>query len=84
MATITLRLDPAQAQELIEAVNNLSTNIGKWQGQQTAVLEAGFKSLIALFGGEDPEQIQARIDEFTASLKSSTDQLSTAIQQQGE
>lgn len=76
---ITLRLDDAQAEALIKSVDDLSNNLAKWQAHQAVVLDAGFKALIVLLGGDDADQTQVRIDEFTSQIKSSTDALDAAV-----
>lgn len=64
---------------LTQAVNDLSENIGKWQGAQTSAIQAGLAGLIAAVTGADVNEIQQRIDAATGQLKTSTDDLDAAV-----
>lgn len=75
---ITLKLDPEQLKSLVDAVNNLSDNLAKWQGQQTVAIETGFTDLVETLGGSRGDDVQARIDALTSEVKSEADALEDA------
>lgn len=81
-------LDDAQFQELkdelnalTQSVNDLSANIGKWQGAQTSAMQAGLAGLIAAITGADVNEIQQRINELTTTLKPEADALEQSTKQ---
>ena len=72
-------IDEQQFQQLLQGVKDLSDNIGKWQGEQTKIVQAGFTGLIAALTGADVDEIQAKINQLSGDLKSSTDEVESAI-----
>ena len=79
------RLDDDQLQSLInegaslsQEIRALSENLAKWQAAQNVTLKAGFAALITIFGGDDPDQVQARIDQFTSAIADEADALEGA------
>lgn len=66
---------------LTQAVNNLSTNVGKWQGSQTTTIQTGFASLIAALTGADVAEVQQRINTLTETIKTEADALEQSTKQ---
>lgn len=84
---LTFKLDAAQMEQVTKltiAVNELSTNLAKWQGQQVTVIQQGFADLVAVLGGTDSEAIQERINELTSHINASSDDVEAAINQSTE
>jgi hypothetical protein len=77
---ITLKLDPEQLTSLVGAIDRLSDNLAKWQGNQTVALETGFNDLVTTFGGTRGEDVQARIDALTSEVKTEADALERTSQ----
>lgn len=69
---------------LRQAIVDLSENVGKWQGQQTTVIQSGFANLIAAITGADVEAIQQQINALSADLKQSSTTVEDAIKQETE
>lgn len=83
------QLDDKQFQELkgeiralTQAVNDLSANVGKWQGSQTTAVQAGLAGLIGAITGADIEEIQQRINNLAGTVKTTKESLQTAIDKQ--
>lgn len=81
---ITFRLEDEQLKQILQAVNGLSENLAKWQGQQTETIDAGFNSLVETLGGVTDAMVQAKINEQASGLKSSTDTLDAAVKQRNK
>lgn len=77
-------IDGEQFQQLTNSISQLSDNIGKWQGEQTAVIRAGLTALVAAITGADVQEVQQRINEFTQRLNASSDRVENAIKQHSE
>lgn len=65
--------------ELSKAVTDLSDNVGKWQAQQTAVVQSGFAELIAAITGADVAEIQERINAASNRLDTGANQLKQSV-----
>jgi len=78
---LTFKFDDAQLERLVTALNNLSTNIGKWQGEEAQAVTTGFSNLVSALGGTDEEQLQQLVNDLATSLNLSTDQVEAAIKQ---
>lgn len=79
------QLDSAQFEQLTTAINNLSNNVAKWQGEQTTAIKTGFASLIAALTGADVAEIQQRINTLAEVAKTEADALEqTATKGEGE
>jgi hypothetical protein len=78
---LTFKFDDAQLAALIQAINDLSHNIGKWQAQQTGATEQGFSDLVRTLGGTGDEQLQTLVNDLAVTLNLSTDQVEAAIKQ---
>ena len=81
---ITLKLDPEQLQSIVDAVNSLSDNLGKWQAQEIAVIDQGFTDLVETLGGSRSEDVQARINQVADTVRAVKDRLQTSIDAQQE
>lgn len=75
-------LKDSQLQELkseiaavAKSVNDLSENVGKWQGAQTVAVQAGLAGLIAAITGADVAEVQQRINTLAAAVKTEADAL---------
>lgn len=80
------QLDDAQFQELkseihalTQAVNDLSANVGKWQGSQTAAIQAGLTGLIAAITGADLGEIQQKIDQHATQVSAAREKLQSSV-----
>jgi hypothetical protein len=73
-------IDPDQFEQLNSSISGLSTNLAKWQAQQTATIESGFTNLIAALTGADVAEVQERINTLTQAIKPEADALETANQ----
>lgn len=71
----------ARLTELTQAVNDLSANLGKWQGTQTAAIQTGFASLIAALTGADVAEVQQRINTLAETIKTEADALEQSTKQ---
>ena len=85
MALFTI--DPKQFQELktelsalTQAVNDLSTNVGKWQGSQTAAIQAGLAGLIGAITGADVEAVQQQINEHATRINAAREKLQSSVE----
>lgn len=67
---------------LTQAVNDLSTNIGKQQAIQTIAIQSGLTALIAAITGADVNEIQQRINNLAGTVKTTKESLQTAIDKQ--
>ena len=81
---ITFKLDEAQSQGLItainaqtEAVNELSDNLGKWLAQLTGSVDA----LNSTLGGSTDDQLQTIVNQLAVNLNLSSDEVEAAIKQ---
>lgn len=84
MALFTI--DPKQLQELkselaalTQAVNDLSTNVGKQQAIQTAAIQSGLTALIAAVTGADIEEVQQKIDQHATQVSAAREKLQSSI-----
>lgn len=80
------QLDDKQFQELkgeisalTQAINDLSTNVGKWQGSQTTAIQAGLAGLISAITGADVEAIQQQIDQHSTRISAVRETLQSSI-----
>ncbi len=73
-------IDPDQFEQLNSSISGLSTNLAKWQAQQTATIESGFTNLIAALTGADVAEVQRRIDAHTQAVKTEADALESVNQ----
>ena len=64
---------------LTQAVNDLSENIGKWQGAQTSAMQAGLAGLIAAITGADVNEIQQKIDQHATQVTAAREKLQSSI-----
>lgn len=71
-------IDEQQFEQLQQSIQDLSDNIGKWQGKQTEVIQAGLASLVSALTGADVDEVQARINSLTTTLKPEADALEQA------
>jgi outer membrane protein TolC len=85
---LTIKYDEAQfaqllnaQQQLAEAVNNLSTNLGKWQGTQTDAINNKLNDLIRVLGGDTGED-QIIVDKLTGDVKAAKDKLKSSVDSQ--
>lgn len=72
-------IDEQQFTQIMQSIEGLSNNIGKWQAKQTEVIQTGLTGLIAAVTGADIDEIQAKVNQLTSDLKSSTDEVESAI-----
>jgi hypothetical protein len=79
---LTFKFDDAQLGRLVAAINGLSDNLAKWQGEQAEAISAGFSSLIQVLGGTDSEEAQRRLDELAVRFNKSSDKVQESIDQQ--
>lgn len=71
-------IDREQFEQLNNSIAQLSDNIGKWQAQQTAVIQSGFASLIAALTGADINEVQQRVNALAEAVKTEADALEHA------
>lgn len=76
---LIFKFDEQQLERLVTAVNNLSDNLGKWQGEQTAATKQGFGELVSALGGTGEERLQAVIDQIAAGLNLTADEVQAAL-----
>ena len=69
----------ADISALTQAVNDLSTNIGKWQGSQTTAMQAGFAGFISAITGADVEAIQQQIDQHATKISAVKETLQSSL-----
>lgn len=69
----------AEIHALTQAVNDLSTNVGKWQGTQTDAIQAGLASLVSAITGADVEAIQQQIDQHASRISAVRESLQSSI-----
>lgn len=81
---ITLKLDPEQLQAIVGAINNLSENLAKWEGNQNTALELGFSDLIETLGGSRSEDTQNRINEIASTVRTVKERIQTSVNSQKE
>lgn len=78
---LIFRFDEQQLERLITAINDLSDNVAKWQGEQTEATRTGFNDLVSALGGMSEGQLQTLINDLATSLNLSTDEVEAAIKQ---
>lgn len=78
---LIFKFDEQQLERLITAIDNLSDNLAKWQGDQVDATKQGFSDLVSVFGGTSEEQQQAFIDQLAANLNLSSDVVEQAVKQ---
>lgn len=78
---LNIKQDPEQWQQLVGAVNDLSTNVGKWQAATIAAIERGFADLVNVFSDHSEQQQQAIIDQLAANLNLTADEIQAALKQ---
>lgn len=79
---LTIKIDAAQMEQLAkltQAINNLSDNLAKWQGEQTRVIGQGFSDLVDALDDAEEEQAQAIIDQVAAGLNLTVDEVQAAL-----
>lgn len=76
---LIFKFDSEQLQTIVTAINDLSTNVGKWQGEQTAMTKQGFSDLVSALGGTSEEQAQTIIDQVAAGLNLTADEVQAAL-----
>lgn len=69
----------AEIGSLTQAVNDLSNNIGKWQGAQTAVIQSGLAGLISAITGADVEAIQQQINQHATRIGAVRETLQSSV-----
>lgn len=82
---LTIKIDAAQMEQfakLTQAVNDLSDNLAKWQGEQTRVIGLGFTDLVEVFGGTRGEDSEAKINEIANTVKTVKEKLKTSVDSQ--
>lgn len=79
---LIFKFDPEQLQLLVNAINNLSDNLAKWQGGQTVAIEQGFTDLVETLGGARSEAVQERINQLANTVKTVKDKLQTSVDSQ--
>lgn len=79
---ISFKFDDQQLDRLITAVNDLSDNIAKWQGEQRAEIKQGFADLVETFGGIIGDDDQAKVNQLTSEVKTEADALEGSAQSQ--
>lgn len=82
---LTIKIDAAQMEQLAkltQAINNLSDNLAKWQGEQTRVIGQGFTDLVEVFGGTRGEDSEAKISEIANTVKTVKEKLKTSVDSQ--
>jgi hypothetical protein len=77
---LVFKFDPEQLQTLVTAINSLSDNLAKWQGEQTGAITQGFADLVETFGGIVGDDVQARIDQLRDDVKTEADALEGSAQ----
>lgn len=78
-------IDREQFEQLTTSIAQLSDNIGKWQAQQTAVIQSGLSSLVAAITGVDVAEVQQRINQLAETVKTEADALEqAATKEEGE
>jgi predicted negative regulator of RcsB-dependent stress response len=78
---LTFKFDEQQLERLVTAINNLSDNVAKWQGNQADATRQGFNDLISALGGVSDEQLQTIIDQIAAGLNLTADEVQAALNQ---
>lgn len=79
------QIDDAQLKQLLQSINDLSSNLAKWQAQQTTAIQTGFASLIAALTGADVAEVQQRINALAETVKTEADALEqSATKAEGE
>lgn len=78
---LIFKFDDGQLDKLLTAINGLSDNLGKWQGEQTGEIKAGFSSLVSTLGGMDESAMQDLINTLASTLGVSSDAVEAAIKQ---
>lgn len=79
------QIDDAQLKQLLQSINDLSSNLAKWQAQQTTAIQTGFASLIAALTGADVAEVQQRINALAETVKTEADALEqSAAKAEGE
>jgi hypothetical protein len=78
---LTFKFDEQQLERLVTAINNLSENVAKWQGNQADATRQGFADLIAFFGGGGEDE-QGKVNQITSAVKAVKDKLQTSVDSQ--
>jgi len=76
---LIFKFDPEQLDRLVSSIDNLSNNLAKWQGEQTAATKHGFSDLVSALGATSEEQTQAIIDQIAAGLDLTADEVQAAL-----
>lgn len=76
---LVFKFDEQQLERLIMSIDNLSSNLAKWQGAETQAVKQGFAGVILALGGSVDDETQAQLDALTKELQSSTNQLDSAV-----
>jgi uncharacterized protein YdcH (DUF465 family) len=76
---LIFKLEEQQAERLINAVNSLSDNIAKWQGNQVEATKQGVSDLIGALNGTTEQQQQAIVDQIAAALNLTADEVQAAL-----
>lgn len=66
-----------------QAIADLSENLAKWQAAQLQAIKDGFVLIADVLSNHQTSVSQAEIDAATERLKTSTDQLDTAVDAAG-
>jgi hypothetical protein len=72
---LTFKFDEQQLDRLVTALNDLSANVAKWQGQEVVAIHQGFADMVSVLGGSPSEEVQARIDQLRDQVKTEADAL---------
>lgn len=75
---LSVKQDPEQWAQLIQAINDLSTNIGKQQALTIEAIKSGFAALVS---GATEEQQQALINQIATALNLTADEIQAALKQ---
>ena len=76
---LIFKFDPEQFQMLVTAIDNLSSNLAKWQGAHTEAIKDGFGNLVETLGGED---VQEKIDQITLAVRTVKEKLKSSVDSQ--
>lgn len=66
---------------LSQTINDLSTNLAKWQAAQLQAIKDGFVLIADVLSNHQTSVSQAEIDAATERLKTSTDQLQSSVEE---
>lgn len=79
---LIFKFDDGQLERLISAINGLSNNLGKWQGEETSAITQGFANLSGVLSGTSEEQEQTVIDQLAGAVNTVKDKLQTSVDSQ--